>query len=163
MSCQNLHRLHELQLCFQEVFQQAKLCKFVQNSSKSLKQTPESHGDRYDVERSPCPCGKSPQSSFEDQPVFLRMKPVPFLTRRSALARPSLSGRRRVCVSTPWTDSSPSPSSPPASLLWGIRLITWPVRLRNVPNPGRSRATRLLRKDLYLIMLIGQSAAAFSS
>lgn len=50
---------------------------------------------------------------------------------RSALTRPSLNGSRGPCVSTPWTDSSPSPSSPLASLLSRTRLITRPARLRS--------------------------------
>lgn len=48
-------------------------------------------------------------------------------------------GRRGPCVSKPWRDFSPSPSSPPASLLPGIRLITRPACLRN--------AHELLQRD----------------
>lgn len=44
---------------------------------------------------------------------------------------PSLTGRRLCCATTPWTDSSPSPSSPLVSLLLGIRLITQKVQHRD--------------------------------
>lgn len=55
---------------------------------------------------------------------------IPVMTRLS----PLLAGRRSRCASTPWTDSSPSPSSLLGSLLLVIRLITQSARLRDACN-----------------------------
>lgn len=95
MSWEDIQCLHELQLCFGEVFQQGKLCKVGQKSDTNLKQTPESHDERWDVS----PCGKSPKSGFEDHPIFLRIKP--FLsgpTGQHYPAHPCLGGEVSVSL-----------------------------------------------------------------
>lgn len=66
---------------------------------------------------------------YAEENIYIFFKNLSWLYR-SAVMRNN-AGWSGPCVSTPWRDCSPSPSSPPASLLSGIRLTTRPACLRS--------------------------------
>lgn len=68
-------------------------------------------------------------SDFKNPHIFFWFYRSP--TSAMNTVSPSLDGSRLCCATTPWTDFSPSPSSPLVSLLLGIRLITHKAQLRD--------------------------------